>query len=205
MESDLSIWVSLIYQYGYLALFFILIIGLFLFPVPNEVLLMSCGLIATKTFLSPFPTFCVLFASVLFHGSMLYIIGTKIKLRAAGSFEQSETSKWRKAAYKGKELLDCYGLKVASFSYFFPFLRHAVPLGMGMSKVHYRWFAIVAFSSGFIWTSLYFWIGFYFGRMISDWTSFVYSLIVMMAIIVFLFFLVHVGKSWLRKKGQSPS
>ncbi|MCK0471956.1 DedA family protein [Halalkalibacter sp. APA_J-10(15)] len=205
MGEDLDIWITFIRQCGYLALFITLIIGLFLFPVPNEVLLMSTGLLATTTLLSPLPTFAVVFSSILFHGSLLYMIGTKIQKVSTTTPDEKAQSVWRVRANKGKVLLDRYGLKAASFSYFFPFIRHAVPLGMGMSKVKYRWFAIVSFSSALIWQSCYFLIGFYFGRTITDWTTFVYTVIIALASILFIVIVIRFGKYRFRKKSQSPS
>ncbi|ARK30732.1 DedA family protein [Halalkalibacter krulwichiae] len=185
---DLLIFVDFIRQYGYIALFFIVAIGLFFFPVPNEVLLMSGGLLATTKLLDPIPTFLVLYSSIVLHGTLLYIIGQAVY--SSTNLDKNKQSIWYSRAEKGRELLDQYGLKAASFSYYFPFIRHAVPFSIGMSGITYRFFAIISFSSAFIWLSIYFFIGFYYGRSITDWTSFVqnliYSLVAIVVIVVAL-------------------
>ncbi|GAE24476.1 DedA family protein [Halalkalibacter wakoensis JCM 9140] len=188
---DYFIFIDFIRQYGYIALFFIVAVGLFFFPVPNEILLMSGGLLATTKLLDPLPTFLILFSSILLHGTILYVIGYAVNQHA--HFDHRKQSIWHSRAEKGRELLDEYGLKAASFSYFFPFIRHAVPFSIGMSGITYRFFALIGFSSAFIWLSIYFFIGFYYGQSITDWTSFVqqllYALFAVLAVIIVVQFI----------------
>jgi membrane protein DedA with SNARE-associated domain len=192
---DLFIFIDFIRQYGYIALFFIVAIGLFFFPVPNEMLLMSGGLLATTMLLDPVPTFFVLYSSIILHGTLLYVIGQVVYLNS--TIEKHKQSIWHSRAEKGRELLDQYGLKAACFSYFFPFIRHAVPFSIGMSGIKYRLFSIVGFSSAFIWLTVYFFIGYYYGRQITDWASFVQHLIYSLAAIIIVFFTIQLIK---RKK-----
>ncbi|WP_332694694.1 DedA family protein [Halalkalibacter lacteus] len=183
---DSLIFIDFIWKYGYIALFFIMAIGLFFFPVPNEILLMSGGLLATTKMLDPLPTFLVIYSSILLHGTLLYVIGYAVFQNT--KLEKDNQSIWYSRAVKGKELLDQYGLKAASFSYFFPFVRHAVPFSIGMSGITYRLFAIIGFSSAFAWLSFYFFIGFYYGNSIRDWSTFVqqliYSLVAIVAVVI---------------------
>ncbi|MDT8860624.1 DedA family protein [Alkalihalobacillus sp. MEB130] len=183
---DTMILIDFIKQYGYIALFFIVAIGLFFFPVPNEVLLMSGGLLATTKLLDPLPTFLVLFSSIVLHGTILYVIGHAVYQHS--HFEKRSHSIWYSRAEKGRELLEQYGLKAASFSYFFPFIRHAVPFSIGMSGITYRLFALIGFSSALVWLTIYFLIGFYYGSSIKDWSSFVqqliYTLVAIAAVVI---------------------
>lgn len=181
---------DIIRQHGYISLFLIMAVGLFFFPVPNEVLLMTGGLLATTYYLEPLPTFFILFASVMFHGTILYVSGHVVSKRAHLPVKRKK-SIWHERAEKGKELLEKYGLKAASFSYFFPFIRHAVPFSIGLSNIPYRLFALVGFSSAFVWLTFYFLIGFYYGRTITDWSSFVEHMIYALAILGCLVLLYH--------------
>ncbi|NEU32346.1 DedA family protein [bacterium LRH843] len=168
-------------QHGYIALFLIMAVGLFFFPVPNEVLLMSGGFLATTYLLDPVPTFFILYSSVLLHGTLLYFIGRLFS--RGGSIQKKKYSHWHVRAEKGKEMLSKYGLKAAGFSYFFPFIRHAVPFSIGISKITYRLFAAVGFSSALVWVSIYYFIGFYYGRTIKDWNTLVEQMIVTLAVL----------------------
>ncbi|WP_238457401.1 DedA family protein [Alkalihalophilus pseudofirmus] len=177
--------ISFIQSHGYMALFLIFSIGLFFFPVPNEILLMSGGLIATTAYVDPIPAMFVVYSSILVHGTSLYIVGHFLGTKSIPIKE--ERSIWYRRALKGKELLDRYGLKAASFSYFFPFIRHAVPFSVGLSAISYQRFAAIGFSSAFVWMNLYYWIGFHYGRSIKDWSSFVQQLIYTLIGIAILF------------------
>ncbi|GAE36521.1 DedA family protein [Halalkalibacter akibai] len=195
--EELFVFIDFIKQYGYIALFFIVAIGLFFFPVPNEVLLMSGGLLATTKLLDPIPTFLVLFSSIFLHGTILFVIGQVISLHSNIDKNKHKHSVWYSRAEKGRELLDEYGLKAASFSYFFPVIRHAVPFSIGMSGIKYRLFSIVSFSSAFVWLSIYFFIGFYYGRSITDWSSFVQHVLYALAAVAIVLVSVQIIK---RKK-----
>ncbi|WP_088105317.1 DedA family protein [Halalkalibacter urbisdiaboli] len=189
---DLATMIQVVQSHGYLALFFIFMIGLFFFPVPNELLLMSGGWLATTNLLEPIPSFLIIYLTVFFHGSILYVVGTELSKRT--HFSKFHHLIWYKRAERGRELLDQHGLKAASFSYFFPFIRHAVPFSVGVSDISYRKFALVSFSSAFIWVGLYFLIGLYFGRSIHNWTTFIDQLLLSFIIIVSFLFIYQVIK-----------
>ncbi|KGA98730.1 hypothetical protein BALCAV_0202975 [Alkalihalobacillus alcalophilus ATCC 27647 = CGMCC 1.3604] len=175
---DLTTVYQFVLEHGYAALFILFAIGLFVFPVPNEVLLMAGGYFSTYSFLSPLPAFLTIFSAIFLHGTILYSIGYFANKKV---IPHTETAKkptvWTKRAIKGMELLERFGLKAASFSYFFPFARHAVPFSVGLARFRYLQFVLIAHSSALVWLSLYFFLGFHYGRTITDWTSFVEQLI----------------------------
>lgn len=201
---DWLLIIDIIREHGYLSLFGIMVIGLFFFPVPNEVLLMSGGFLATTYLLDPLPTFFLIYSCILFHGTFLYIAG-KLVAKRSHSHHKKRYSIWRTRAEKGKQMLNKYGIKAASFSYFFPFVRHAVPFSMGLSNVSYRLFSLVGFSSAFIWMTIYFFIGFYYGRTIKDWSSFVEQIIYTLVIAASAIILYQVLKKRKEKNKKSRS
>lgn len=188
--------IDLIRDHGYLSLFLFLCIGLFIFPAPNEVLLMASGYLATTYWLEPLHAFFIVYSSILFHGTLLFVLG-KLISNQAFSFTDKPPSLLHRWTSKGKKVIQKHGLKAASFSYFFPFLRHAVPFTLGYSKKSFPLFAIVAYSSAFIWMSIYFFIGFYYGRTIKDWESFVEQMIITFASVVTIVFIIQF---WRRKR-----
>ena len=46
---------------------------------------------------------------------------------------------------------------------FIPVVRYVLPLVIGLSGVHFRRFAMIAYSSALLWTLTYFAAGIYFG------------------------------------------
>lgn len=191
----LHLIVDAVREHGYISLFLFLSIGLFTFPVPNEVLLIASGFLATTSLLEPVFTYCIVYLSILVHGTTLYLIGKFVSMRAFFLTRKS-TSIWYRLANRGREIIDRYGLKAACFSYFFPFVRHAVPFTIGLSRHSFPLFAFTSYSSALIWMSIYFFIGFYFGRTIPDWESFVEQIILTLVILGSLFIFLQ----WWRRK-----
>ncbi len=189
--------IDIVREHGYVSLFIIIVIGLFIFPVPNEVLLMAGGFLATTYLLEPIPTFFIVYSSILLHGTILFFFGKLIAHRPTQLYVHNKASIWQRWGSKGMEAIEKHGLKAASFSYFFPFIRHAVPFSMGLTNRSYRSFSLVSFSSGLVWMTIYFLIGFHYGRTIKDWSSFVeqivYTLISVACLIIFY-------QIWRRKK-----
>ena len=110
---------------------------------------------------------------------------------------RKSTSIWYRLANRGREIIDRYGLKAACFSYFFPFVRHAVPFTIGLSRHSFPLFAFTSYSSALIWMSIYFFIGFYFGRTIPDWErtpveQIILTLVILGSLFIFL--------QWWRRK-----
>ncbi|WP_017727602.1 DedA family protein [Halalkalibacterium ligniniphilum] len=200
---DTQTLLSFIQEYSYIALFLIYAVGLFVFPVPNEVLLMTGGFLATTRYLSPIPTFFVILLSIFVHGTLLYLLGWKGGKPLLGRAKQHAF--FDKRVQRGEAFLNRYGLKAAAFSYFLPFLRHATPFSVGLSKFRYAQFAMVAFASATIWSSIYFFIGYYFsaytkqiGNVIEQYGVFV----VLFVLIIGIYYSIRAGKNRTEKKSN---
>ncbi|MCM2674588.1 DedA family protein [Alkalicoccobacillus plakortidis] len=174
-------------EYGYWALFICCAIGLFIFPVPNEVLLMTGGWLVTATYLEPIPAFLLIYTAVLCHGSVWYVLGTKIEKFSDQS--KKIPQKWKQRLGESSEIVNRYGKKALLVSYFIPFIRHAVPLGVGASSISYYKFASYAFTSAAIWVTIYFSLGYFFGQLIGQIQTYIeqfsYVVIVMLLLIGF--------------------
>lgn len=77
--------------------------------------------------------------------------------------------KKKKAKYlvKSKELIDRYGHFALVISYFIPIVRHIIPYLVGMNKMPFLKYAMYSYTTGFIWTLLYFTLGLFFGKHIE--------------------------------------
>ncbi|WP_185971091.1 DedA family protein [Alkalicoccobacillus porphyridii] len=158
--------VHLMSGYGYVALFICCAIGLFLFPVPNEVLLMIAGGLVASTQLEAVSTFVTLYMAILLHGTIWYMVGVIIHhLTKQG---KQIPDKWKRAYNTSRSLVNRHGHKALFISYFLPFIRHAVPLGVGASSISFISFAVVAFSTAAIWLTIYYLLGFYFIHLIDQ-------------------------------------
>ncbi|MEK4565090.1 DedA family protein [Alkalihalobacillus sp. FSL R5-0424] len=162
----ISEMINYVLPYGYTALFIWFAIGLFIFPVPNEVLLMTGGWMVTLTYVEPIPTFLTIFAAVICHGSIWYTIGAR--MNQTMTKQTRFGAKWKKQAEESTKLINRHGKRALLFSYYLPFVRHAVPLGVGASSIRYVTFATYAFLSASIWVAAYFSMGYFFGQMIGQ-------------------------------------
>ncbi|MGN7311538.1 DedA family protein [Alkalicoccobacillus gibsonii] len=162
----ISEMINYVSPYGYTALFICFAIGLFIFPVPNEVLLMTGGWMVTLTYVEPLPTFLTIFAAVICHGTIWYSIGARMNRTVLN--QNRFGARWKQRAEDSTKMINRHGKRALLFSYYLPFVRHAVPLGVGASSIRYVTFATYAFLSASIWVGAYFSIGYFFGQMIGQ-------------------------------------
>ena len=153
--------INAIQQYGYLALFFLLWLGIIGMPIPDEVVVMTAGFMAALGILHPLPAFFITYAGVIFGLSIGYVLGKVIGIPSLKYLEgKKNMSKYTNQANQLFERFGCYSLVLG---YFFPVIRHIVPYIVGMAKMPYAKYALFSYSTGFVWTLVYFTIGRYFG------------------------------------------
>ncbi|MDF0728850.1 DedA family protein [Cytobacillus sp. S13-E01] len=176
----------IIKEYGYIALYFILWLGFFGLPVPNEVIVMTSGFITSKGLLQPLPGFIVTFAGVMSSLTTLYLLGRF-------SYKSIHTrlmryKKIKEYIEKSEVLIEKYGPVALVVGYVFPGVRHFVPFLSGSHKMDFRKFAFYAYSTAFIWTLLLFSTGYFFGNNIEQIGEVIYSIGIIGVILIVLTF-----------------
>ena len=68
---------------------------------------------------------------------------------------------------KSQEMVDKYGQYALVTSYFIPVVRHIVPYLVGMNNMSFRIYALYSYTTGFVWTLVYFVLGSLFGQHIE--------------------------------------
>ncbi|WP_216830215.1 DedA family protein [Alkalihalobacterium elongatum] len=144
--------VSVLYDFGYGGLFLWLWLGMFIFPVPNEVIVISIGWLSNG-YLEVIPAFAAAYFGIITATTTTFLIG-----RFAGAPLLSKL-KNRAPIKKGKKLIDEHGTYALFFCCFFAGLRHAIPFLCGTRKLSYVTFALVSYTSCFIWCSILFGFG----------------------------------------------
>lgn len=66
---------------------------------------------------------------------------------------------------KADKFISKYGSKAVFLARFIPIIRTIVPFVAGMGKLEYKKFAKVNATGGFIWVSLFLWMGYLFGNI----------------------------------------
>ncbi|MDD2620486.1 MAG: DedA family protein [Syntrophomonadaceae bacterium] len=157
---------DLIQQFGYFALFFALWLGIVGMPVPDEAIVMTGGLVTALGFLAPIPAFFITYLGVVSGLTLGYILGKQF-----GSVVLKHTGLKKKTApylSKAHSMLIKYGHYALVFSYYLPVVRHLVPYLVGIGKMPYHKYALYSYSSGFLWTLIYFLAGRFFGNHIEQ-------------------------------------
>lgn len=162
--------INAVQQYGYLALFFLLWLGIVGMPIPDEVIVMTGGFMVALGMLHSLPAFLVTYAGVISGLSIGYVLGKVIGIPSLQYLERKkDMSKYTNQANRLVERFGSYSLVLG---YFFPVVRHIVPYIVGMAKMPYSNYALLSYTTGFAWTLFYFSIGRYFGNNIHTVANF---------------------------------
>lgn len=156
---------SYIEQYGYWALFFCLWLGIIGMPIPDEMIVMSGGFVSSLGILNVIPAFVLTYLGVVSGLSLGYIIG-----KVFGTKVLDKLMKKKKAKYllKSQQMVEKYGHYALVTSYFIPVVRHIVPYLVGMNSMSFKTYALYSYTTGFVWTLVYFVLGSLFGQYIES-------------------------------------
>jgi membrane-associated protein len=162
---ELGAIVEFIQQHGYLALFLSFYVCLLGLPIPNEVLVMTGGLLAATDYFNPVLTFLIVYVTVILNATILYWVGNAFGNRIICKLEKVE--RLNKKLTKASSLIHRYGSFAAAICYLLPIVRHLIPFLMGTYRISYHTFACFSYISGFVWTLILFLIGNLFSTKID--------------------------------------
>lgn len=189
---------TLINEYGYLALF------IFLFvqeigtpsPIPNEVVLIISGYLVYKGLLTFFGVLMVIILSDVLAASILYIL-----FYFFGTWLINSKPKWLplpiRSILRLKEKITQQGISVVFWGRLTPLIRGYVAVISGLTHIKFKKFILILFTTATIWGLFFLTVGY----VISPYWQFVepyfYKLKYVFIAIVLLIVLV-----WLAKKIQ---
>jgi len=161
-----DVLLNLVQQYGYLALFFTLWLGIVGMPIPDEVIVMTGGLVTALGILNPLPAFILTYLGVISGLSLGYILGHRLGAPVLDRLVQKKKA----GTYltKAQAMFQQFSHYALVLSYFLPVVRHLVPYLAGMSKMPFRQYAAYSYTTGFLWTLIYFVVGRLFGNNIDQ-------------------------------------
>lgn len=170
---SMEMLVDMINEWGYLALFFSLWLGIAGMPVPDEVIVMSGGAVTAQGWLQPVPAFLLTYLGVVSGLSIGYVLG-----RIFGSAVLSKIKRKPKLAKyldKSEALVERYGHTSLIFSYFIPIVRHLMPYVVGVNRMPFARYALFSFTTGLGWTALFFILGHLAGSRLEIWVKYIYA------------------------------
>lgn len=179
MESPFE-WIA---QYGYVALFLLLLLGIVGLPIPDETLLAFTGYLIFKGQLAAGPTLLAAFLGSSCGISASYAIGRLIGptgLPRLGSLLRFSDAHVRHTEAWIKQW-DGY---VMLFGYFVPGVRHVVALVGGVTEMPFPRFARFAYSGAVLWTSCFIALGYGSGEEWARLSPFLHGGLLLFGIVV---------------------
>ena len=150
-------------QYGYSALFVLLVAGIVGLPVPDETLLTWAGFMVYRGKFELEPMLLAGFLGSACGITLSYLLGRTAGLYAVhkfGRFLRIDDSKLQRS----RQWFERFGKWVLVFGYFIPGVRHFTALAAGAARLPYREFAPFAYLGALIWSTLFISVGYIFGR-----------------------------------------
>ncbi|KON86500.1 hypothetical protein AF332_06445 [Sporosarcina globispora] len=197
---ELELILEIIENNGYLGLFLWLWVGVFIFPVPNELIVMTVGLSSSLKTLHPVLAFIVIYLGILAALSTCYTIGRLIGRPLLKYFYKSK--RMSKTIDASLKLMEKYHAFSLSFSYFVPGIRNFLPFLYGFCKLPFKKFALFAYSGALIWLSVTFTLGYIFGDHIDTIIKHEKELLIGLAAVAVLFFIFRFSRRKRRKEHE---
>ena len=199
MEQQVLAWIT---QYGYVAIFCLLILGIVGLPVPDETLLTFSGYLIYKgTFGIPGAFAAAFFGSACGITVSFWLgrtFGMKL-IHRYGRYVRITEDHIQKA-HSWFERVGHWGL---TFGYFVPGVRHLTAYAAGMSEVAPHQFAVFAYSGAILWVSAFLSLGYFLGERWQAVEKNIHSYLVWITLagaIVLASFLAW--RKWGRAKGK---
>lgn len=172
-------------QYGYIFLFFYLMLDLIALPLPGQSLMAYVGFLAYRGHMDLGTSILIATLGSCLGMTITYFLGYKIGnplLKKYGRFIRISP----KRVEKTSEWYGRHGSKLLAIGYFIPGVRHFTGYLSGVAKLRFRTFAIFAYSGAIVWTSTFIFFGHFLGPQWDALDDKVKNSIIITAIIVFV-------------------
>jgi membrane-associated protein len=188
--------VHLFDQYGYLIFYFAFSLGPFGIPVPNEVTMLTGGMLADNGNLNPWILYAVILFGLLTAVNIGYLAGKVFGQRIHVCLQKSKASHQLKVV---EFLFKKYGDIAMCVGILFPVVRYVVPVFAGLNGVTYKKFALFSYSSSIIWTALFFILGKIFREQLTNALSIMDGKLIVIVVVIPVLMVV-MGKRQKRKE-----
>jgi len=160
VEQQVLHWIT---QYGYLAIFFLLVFGIIGLPIPDETLLTFTGYLVYRGNLSLPLAFATAVAGSASGITISYALGRSFGLAVLHRYGKylHLTPERLARAHAWFERIGHWALTVG---YFIPGVRHLTAYAAGISEVAPHQFALFAYSGSILWVSTFLSLGYFLGE-----------------------------------------
>ena len=152
-------------NYGYFAIFFLLMLGIVGPLIPDDTILVLSGLAVHRGQLQLGATIAVAYAGSLCGITLSYALGRTGAIYVLERFPPVE--RWvNRHLPQVQKWFERYGKWTLFFGYFIAGVRHFTALAAGMSNVRLKTFALYAWPGGLAWVISFISIGYFLG---AEW------------------------------------
>ena len=152
-------------NYGYFAIFFLLMLGIVGPLIPDDTILVLSGLAVHRGQLQLGTTIAVAYAGSLCGITLSYALGRTGAIYVLERFPPVE--RWvNRHLPQVQTWFERYGKWTLFFGYFIAGVRHVTALAAGMSNVRLKTFALFAWPGGLAWVISFISIGYFLG---AEW------------------------------------
>jgi len=157
--GQIETWIG---QYGYAAIFFMLVLGIVGLPVPDETLLTFSGFLVFQGRLRLPLAYGSALAGSLCGITLSYVLGRTFGLGLIHRYGRylRITEDHVQKAHTWFRRVGHWGL---TFGYFVPGVRHLTAYAAGMSDLEPRQFALFAYPGGAAWVATFIGLGYFLG------------------------------------------
>jgi len=153
-------WIA---QYGYGAIFLLLMLGVVGLPIPDETLLVYCGYLISKGVMHPAGGFFAALCGSWCGISLSYTIGRTAGIGVVhrfGRFMHLDQAKLDKV----QVWFDRIGHWALLAGYYIAGVRHLTAIVAGTSKLKFTHFVTFAWTGGLLWVSTFLTLGYFLGE-----------------------------------------
>ncbi len=153
-------WIA---QYGYGAIFVLLMLGVVGLPVPDETLLVYCGYLISKGVMNPAGAFLAAVAGSWCGISLSYAIGRTAGLGVVHRFGKYLHITGERLA-KVHVWFDRIGHWALFVGYYIAGVRHFTAIVAGTSRLKFTHFIAYAWTGGLVWVGTFLTLGYFLGE-----------------------------------------
>jgi membrane protein DedA with SNARE-associated domain len=159
VPSTLTLWLT---QYGSLALFVLLALGIFALPIPDETLMLVAGVLMAHDKLLLFPTYLAAILGSMTGITVSYCIGRSVGVLLVRKYghwigiteiRMQQVHNW----------FERFGRWALLIGYFIPGIRQVTGYAAGITSMEYRHFATFAYTGATIWACIFLSLGYFLG------------------------------------------
>ena len=189
-------WVT---EYGYIAIFSVLALGIIGAPIPDEGVLAFAGYLVYEGKLLLVPTLAAAFLGSACGITLSYGLGRTVGAYLISKFGHAVHITGEKVTHV-HSWYDRVGEWGLLFGFYLPGVRHLIGFGAGIAKLPISVFALFAFTGAFTWSITFVSAGYFLNRQWTLVFGKIRPTLMTSSIVIVTIFAIHCWSQFLRKQ-----